>query len=53
LWLTLTEEQSWLYLTPKPQEIIIKYENDIKNKIILKKIRKSSVAENAKSLHHM
>jgi len=40
LWITLTEEQSWLYSTPNPQEITIKYENEIENKIILDKTGK-------------
>jgi len=35
LWITLTEEQSWFYSTPNPQEITIKCENEIKDKIIL------------------
>jgi len=48
LWITLTEKQLWLYLTLKPQEITIKYDNEIENKIILKKIRKSSVSRKCK-----
>jgi len=47
LWITLTEEQSWLYSTPK-QEITIKYENEVENKIILNKIGKSSVSRKCK-----
>jgi len=41
LWITLTEEQSWLYSTPNPQEIIVKCE--IEDKIIHDKIEKLSV----------
>jgi len=41
LWITLTEEQSWLYSTPNPQEITIKCENEIEDKIILDKTGKS------------
>jgi len=43
LWITLTEEQSWLYSTPNPQEITIKCENEIENKIILDKTGKLSI----------
>jgi len=43
LWIRLTEEQSWLYLTPNPQEITIKCENEKENKIILDIIGKISV----------
>jgi len=41
LWITLTEEQSWLY--SNPQEITIKCENEIENKIILDKTGKLSI----------
>jgi len=34
LWITLKEEQSWLYSTPNPQEIIIKCKNEVEDKII-------------------
>jgi len=43
LWITLTEEQSWLYSTPNPQEITIRCENEIEDKIILNKTGKLSV----------
>jgi len=43
LWITLTEEQSWLYSTPNPQEIAIRCENRIEDKITLKKTGKLSV----------
>jgi len=43
LWITLTEEQSWLYSTPNPQEITIKCENEKEDKIVLDKTRKLSV----------
>jgi len=43
LWITLTEEQSWLYSTPHPQEITIKCENEIENKIVLDKTGKLSI----------
>jgi len=46
LWITLTEEQSWLYSTPNPQEITIKCENEIENKIILDKTGKLSINKN-------
>jgi len=42
LWITLTEEQSWLYST-NPQEITIKCENEIENEIILDKTGKLSI----------
>jgi len=43
LWITLTEEQSWLYSTPHPQEITIKCENELENKIVLDKTGKLSI----------
>jgi len=45
LWITLTEEQAWLYSTPNPQEITIKCENEIENKIILDKTGKLSISK--------
>jgi len=41
-------ERTIVYSTPKPQEITIKYENEVENKIILNKIGKSSVSRKCK-----
>jgi len=43
LWITLTEEQSWLYSTPNPQEVTIQCENESENKIVLDRTGKLSI----------
>jgi len=48
-----TEEQSWLYSTSKLQEITIKCENKVENKIILNKIGKLSVSRKYKITPHV
>jgi len=46
LWITLTEEQSWLYSTPNSQEVTIQCENELENKIVLNRTGKLSINKN-------
>ncbi|KAL6268241.1 hypothetical protein P5V15_001360 [Pogonomyrmex californicus] len=48
LWIALTEEQAWLYSTAHKQEISIKCEKQIEEKIILEETGKIKLKDNCK-----
>jgi len=47
-WITLSEQQSWLYSTPKEQEITINCKNRKEKKIIIKNTGKITLGQNCK-----
>jgi len=47
-WITLSEQQSWLYSTPGEQEIAINCKNQKENKVMIKNTSKITLEPNCK-----